>query len=589
MVRNQNNLQISSFYLSFILAEKLKKFVLFIDEFPVDYELILYMRNIARVIGLPIVLAATNAKIGNMVGTSVAFASREESAKPWVKLITKLPRANPVFLARFIEFKFDNRITTLENYLSISSNNIVSFNIESLMSDLRISCSPNELARIKILFKLLFDQAKTCLPGIIFLILQNLDRIIKESASERIICATNSSDLPSIMWKNISELIYNEIHLRKSSMSEIKSYFASGYIMSAHEEISLKPDLNENFRAATIDSHFFYLGSRTTPAIEDLSQIKNSLIIDTTNTQNDWKCHSYFSRFDEDIFIHLAAWGPSTYDISKLSGICYKENYSLAYIIEKCFTTDFFSNIYALKNNFKAQETLVMWAIGNASHSNIYGKTGGLDFLREFAGHLQSIKELDYLFPRDLLDISDMPPKLIDFLKLLVVPYCVENPLDDMDPVFVSSIPNFMNIGHYTRCCDNNSTDIKFPIYFDGIAYDAFAECKYRNEETDIDLISEYTKKSVKNKLPLTIFVTNHVSEKLLIPDYFSGLPQNVCDNLGISRLRSKSIPSFKLNYYLISHSETITNQLTVTTLYEHQSANGCVLIITTNLRLPKV
>lgn len=149
----RNYLKILFLNITFILAVQLKKFVLFIDEFPADYEFILFLRNVGRVIRLPVVLAATNAKIGNMVGTDVSFGSREESSKPWVKLITKLPRANPIFLAKFTEFNCENRIVTLENFLSIISNDNFIVNVESLMSFLRINCSESELFRIEIIFK----------------------------------------------------------------------------------------------------------------------------------------------------------------------------------------------------------------------------------------------------------------------------------------------------------------------------------------------------------------------------------------------------------------------------------------------------
>ena len=581
---------------------QLENFVLFIDEFPADYQLILFLRNIARVIGLPVVLAATNAKIGNMVGTSAAFGSREETAKPWVKLITKLPEANPVFLAQFCEFKYGERVITLESILSESESesesesNIVSvnFNVQNLMSFLRIICSQNEMARIEILFKFLFDQAKTCLPGIIFLIFQNLDRIIKDSVAEGTGRGTNSSDdLPRRMWKKICELIYKEVHVRKKSMDNLKSFFLSGYIMSGHEEkASLYPALNENFRAATVDSHFFYLGTRNTPAIQDLVLLNNNLRVGTATNDNieilenpadDWKLHSYFSRFDEDIFIHFAAWGPAIYENSTFHGICFKYNYSLAFAIEKLSTTDFFVISKALKNNFKAQETLVTWAIGNASHLNVYGETGGVQFIREFAGHLQRINECDLLHPRDMLNENDIPPRFISLLERLSVPYCVENPLNDMNPNFLSLISNFMNIGHLTRCFDKESTDIQFPILFDGIFKKASTECKYRDAATSVKFFSKYTKKAILKKSPFTMFVTNHVSNNF----HFSRLPRDVCAALGIPHFNS--YPSFKLNHYLISRSEEEINQLVVTTLYEHESADGCAVIVTTNLCLPKV
>lgn len=170
---------------------------MFIDEFPSDHELILYLRNVARTICLPVVLAATNAKIGNMVGTNKRFGSRGEKAEPWVKLITKLPEANPFSLAKFCEFKCGEIVFTLENFLSGDSDIV---DVERLMEFMRINCSTNDLNGIKNLFKLLFSQAKTCLPGIIFLIFQNLDEIFQKSVEAE--SATNFSDR---IWKNICD------------------------------------------------------------------------------------------------------------------------------------------------------------------------------------------------------------------------------------------------------------------------------------------------------------------------------------------------------------------------------------------------
>ena len=79
--------------LNLFLGEQLLNFVLFLDEFPDNdnFSYVLFLRNLARVIGIPCVLAATNSNVANLVGISENFASRQEPIQPWVKLITKLP------------------------------------------------------------------------------------------------------------------------------------------------------------------------------------------------------------------------------------------------------------------------------------------------------------------------------------------------------------------------------------------------------------------------------------------------------------------------------------------------------------------
>lgn len=565
----------------------MKNFVFFIDEFPNDFQLILFLRNIARAIRLPVVLAATNAKIANMVGTSAAFGSRRDSAQPWVKLITKLPGADPLIMAKFCEFKCNERILTLDSFLSDGSDFDV--DVDSLMKFLVINCNENEIRGIKILFKLLFNQAKTCLPGIILVIFQNLNKILIDSATAIAAAITTAEIGGSInivfhVWKNICNLIYKEVRVRKVSMVNIKSFFSSGYIISAHEETNLMPEMNEAFHAASIDSHFFRLGTRNTPEILEFSLSGINLY----QNSHKWKCHSYFSRFDEDIFVHFAAWGPAFYENLNSCGICCSSKFSLARVIEDAVRTDYFSNSNALKNNYKAQETLALWAISNASHSNVFGRTGGIQFLLEFAGHLQSVSESDQLYPRDLLSLTDIPSKLIGFLELLSIPYCIENSLNEMDSNFVSLISNFMEIGHLYRCSDKDSIDINFPIRFNGIAYKASVECKYQDAPTNIALVSKYTQKSVLNQIPLSIFVTNHVASNFLIPNYFSNLSQEDCEALGISKFNSDSI--FKLNHYLVTlANNAIPKKLIVNTLFEHDFAQGCVIIITTNLFIPKI
>ena len=214
------NVLLNSFkFFYFSIEEELLDYVLFIDEFPSNFELICFLRNIARVTGLPCVLAATNSKIANMIDTSIQSSSRRELFKPWVKIISKLPCSEPYFLAKFSSFEFNGVVRTLESFIVDGT-----VDVESLFGFLNIShCS----LKTKELFKLLFGQAKTCLPGILYYIFANLNFVFNDSNR----AAADSIDetlFDRQVWVNICKLIYKEVRNRKNLIHS-HSMFASCY------------------------------------------------------------------------------------------------------------------------------------------------------------------------------------------------------------------------------------------------------------------------------------------------------------------------------------------------------------------------
>ena len=590
--------------LNLFLGEQLLNFVLFLDEFPDNdnFSYVLFLRNLARVIGIPCVLAATNSNVANLVGISENFASRQEPIQPWVKLITKLPLADPFFLADFCLFECNDEVRPLSSF-------IVDGNVDVTNLFLFLRIINHVPVKICSLFKLILNQGKTCLPGILFFIFQNLDKIFKDSASQM-----NSSDLSfdQLVWNNICKTIYFEIRGRKN-IDSIKAIFAGCYIMSNHIS-SFDNDFTTEYRIEFIDKHFYHLGTPNTPAMQSMVVFNNALYFENedvvlTDGEN-WRCHSYFSKFHEDIFLHIASWGqisrqqlPFGNTQAKNYGICYDKKITLAQNLQQMNIPEVFRNKFALKNNFKGQETLICWAVGNASHFDISGKTKGLDFLREFSGHIQSFKTLSKIsnscFPREFLCMSDISAKLMTFLNCFTVPYCVQTPLTEMnisDPNFNSFLSNFMEIGYFFRCADKEIFDLSFKINFNGELCDASAESKYDDDPTDMQTIMNYSLKSIKKKTKLTLFISSNLSKELKVP-YSSTLLKNQCQCLGITYNRNVDTANclasnFKLNYYsiCISPDGLDVNQLRINNLFEHNDdPDGIFLIIETNVLLPKV
>lgn len=569
--------------------------VLFVDEFPSNADLIFFLRNISRVTGLPCVLAATNSSIGNMIGTSTRSSSRQELFRPWVKIISKLPSSEPLFLAKFCSFEFGGVVRTLESFI-INDGTV---NVASLFRFLNISHSS---VKTKELFKLLFEQGKTCLPGILYLIFANLNSIFKNSNLQAA-NSTNETVFDCQVWINICKNIYKEARNRKN-LDHPHSMFASCYIMSCG--ISCLDSLfNPEFRTDFIDKHFYRLGTANTPAIEPLTISNNMLYVDlgtndvlTTTTEiNKWRCNSYFPKFHEDVFVHIVAWG-NIIDLSDQGqnqldlGIFDTKKKSLAQLLEESNITTIFSNASALKNNFLAQETLICWAVGNASHYDISGNTAGLEFVRQFSGHIQSIPVNFSYFPRELLCSTDISLLFSRFLNRITVPYGVESPLDES---FVKSLSNYMDIGQFYRCKDKEGFDLRFPIRFDGITCEALAECKYHEGETDLFEVMKYSSRSINNNTRLTLLITSNLNVKM--KNYYRGMLSDQCSNLGIPYHRSNdrnpaTPPKFKLNHYsicFVSDEPIGINKLRINTLFEHENPDGIFIILETNFSIPKV
>ena len=137
------------------------------------------MRNLGRILGIPTVLASTNAKINNLLNLS--STSRTGDAI-WVNAIRKLPKSS-------IEAVM--KVLNLHNYLiinevidagtSVAETPKYAIDAEGLLDSFNVTYDVMNLESFKNLLALILKQSETCLPGIFFLIMNNLKEILESS------------------------------------------------------------------------------------------------------------------------------------------------------------------------------------------------------------------------------------------------------------------------------------------------------------------------------------------------------------------------------------------------------------------------
>ena len=143
--------------------------VVFIDEMVVsNQDQIGLLRNLCRTVHLPVVLSGTNAKVQNLIGKTGIPDSRVDGINPWVKVVTRFPRATLKSFGSWITFEPLNNLSGLASLYSFI-NRLGEIDYERLLSALinrQDFAVAGDWEFLKKLLRFTIDQTCTSLPGL---------------------------------------------------------------------------------------------------------------------------------------------------------------------------------------------------------------------------------------------------------------------------------------------------------------------------------------------------------------------------------------------------------------------------------------
>jgi hypothetical protein len=457
------------------------------------------------------------------------------------------------------------------------------------------------------------SQSKTCLQGSSY---YSFNFFVKEIIKSYEGKTLNSSAL----WNSICKEIHNTFKGRKEkAFFENDGKYFSLRMFSTNKKFSedqIKSRRSNNIadmqtteteaetetEAAimvkkSIDYHFYHFGDANSPSVIQFGHNKYGL----TLTGEPYQLRSHFLPFIKDSFTSFALWDdvPRSRSHSNLK-------FTIASITQKYVNCleGLPVNASAESNNFRAQEVMTYWSIGNASHQNFNGKTRGVEFFLDFFKNIQILDSHSL----DELKGLRLPEKLESFLNTLTIPYLLpEAPSND----FKSSLAGLCDFDVVYRCSNLLKMDAGFYLRRHGQSCPAFVECKYRDKPQGLSEIKPYINTAKSENSVLTFFVAKKIHDNLKVDGKVaksahvrpttlrsSTLLNLKADDSVAGPASKKAKKDFKLNIYSLFFTcrdeKAIIysgngNNLSIKIIEEHDNPDGVFIVLETNFNVWKV
>jgi hypothetical protein len=526
----------------------------------------------------------------------IGSSSSKQGDKTWVNAIRRLLQANLTGIFERINVTSKKK---LSKYVD-KNNNLIVF---ALLTDLKIDFDKVNTDELLKIWEFMVSQSKTCLQGSSY---YSFNFFVKE-----IIGLYNGEFLnSSALWNSICvnvHLVYKE---RKEQAFENDGKYFSLRMFSTNKKFSedqvkkkkrkeisrVENKGNENETEAaimvkkSIDYHFYHFGDANSPSVIQFGHDKVGL----TLKKMPYKIRSHFTPFYKDSFTSFALWNndPNYNDTNLCTVALITQNYV------NCLE-GLPVNASAESNNFRAQEVMTYWSIGNASHQNFNGTNGGVDFFLDF---FKNIQILDSHSLDELKELR-LPEKLEYFLNTLTIPYLLpEEPSDD----FKSSLAGLCDFDVVYRCSNLLKMDVGFYLRRHGQYCPAFVECKYRDKPQGLSEIKPYIDTAKSENSVLTFFVAKEIHDNLKVDGKItkstklrsSTLLNLKADDSVAGPVAKKAKKDFKLNIYSLFFTcrdeKAIIysgngNNLSIKIIEEHDNPDGVFIVLETNFDVWKV
>ena len=590
--------------------------IIFIDEYhPSKVNVIRFLRNLSRTMGISCVLSSTNGRISNMLNLNSISSGPEDFV--WVRAITKLPK---VRIETISEVVYVTPTETLSSFFFANQNVI---NVNKLLNALEITSTLQKQAELLKLWNILVHQSRTSLQGVaLFSVTVFLQALKAGKGTELIV---------SKIWEIICSEIKKKIENRKIQAFENNGPFYSLRMISPKCSLQQKTVkdkghdsiiINEAQVYSSIDEHFYYFGDPTDGNVTSFDFVRKRLRLNGIY----YEVKSYFLPFELDMFTSFSLW----HGISSISSVAtivsaYKKN-----------LIDIMPNDQAMSNNWRAQEVVAYWSLASSSHQSFAGKTTGIKFFCNLIGNLQvhnslytnikakdeidveinyldaTIRKLSVFRPPFQVDIEKLdkeirqctklrnilesqklemdlfneslhifpedsvPTSLAEFFSDVIIPFLIPEGGSQNFPFFQNLIDGFCKIGICRPCPNSSQIDLSFDFYRNEILFTGFVfvECKYMDTEQKKDDVLIYHDRSKDKKVGITFFITYSLDDSLRSP-----LAWTIHVPSLTLRKKPKLENEFKLNVYSCFLDE-VTESRIILPLREFKDPNGIFVIL---------
>jgi hypothetical protein len=504
-----------------------------------------------------------------------------------VNTIHRLLPANITGILKGIKVTSEKR---LFEYVDENNN----LKVSDLLTDLKIDFDEGNKDELLKIWEFMVSQSKTCLQGSSYYSFNFfVEKIIELYEGKTL----NSSAL----WNSICKEIHYVFKGRKGRAffgNDGKYFslrmFSTNKKFSEDQIDSIISINNENIQTTeteaaimvkkSIDYHFYHFGDANSPSVIQFGHDKYGL----TLKKMSYKARSHILPFEKDSFTSFALWNndPNYNDTNLCTVAWITQNYV------NCLE-GLPVNASAEYNDFKAQEIMTYWSIGNASHQNFNGQTRGVDFFLDF---FKNIQILDSHSLDELKELR-LPKKLEYFLNTLTIPYLLpETPSND----FKSSLAGLCDFDVVYRCSNSSGMDVGFYLRRHGQYFPAFVECKYRDKPQGLSEIKSYIDTAKSENSVLTFFVAKEIHDNLKVDGKITKstklrsstlLNLKADDSVAVSASK-KAKKDFKLNIYSFSFTryderaifyKRNGRKLVIKIIEEHDNPDGVFIVLETN------
>lgn len=467
------------------LADRFKGFVLFLDEF-VGTPWAIYVRNFARAIGLTCLVANTNTKVANLVGSE--NTSGASGFIIWSIVITSLGPSSIDIINRLCQLTYSIesiKRNSSDPGVNVFLNNFVHEQIKHLRPGMAMFLSESIVQYAQL------NHQNINLKDF-------LDNVLKNTSMKMRVRKFRDGD--DLVWQcaNIG-LFLSESFEQSSPNSNDYSWFCQGFsFLQNHLYYLVNPIGNANW---------IFL---TNPPI----QSSKCLRFLYSNILGDWKNErTFFDHKDTGTILSCLYLGFQ----STITGILSRAE---AEILQNPFNVFNAQNEKALKRNGNALEVSAAISIIDASQHSFgtlngyfYDETfslsgqNGIDFIKNLLMNLiNTTFETKKCFLFFKLSFDDCICDLANIFKRMHVPFIYSLNREDEFLNLLNSVSNSVYLKKFERTSDSEQIDGKFEFKLDGREQVAVVECKSRVDKISSTIIYEILKKSEPQN-PKLIFI----------------------------------------------------------------------------------
>lgn len=479
-------------------ASSFRGFALFLDEFTNTDENRL-IRNIARAVGIPTILANTNTKITNLVDRAGAIGSGSaRGPSVWSLVVTKLDPAAPEaldLLSAGEELNFSQSIERILGWFPGPRNRIRRF-----------------------LISMQRDILKDLRPGVAAFVAE----IVKELAVEQPLGTSVSlgsfldcvlSKLARKLRKRKNKLAGAETGTFNASLGQIALLLPESYCDYAHAHARAEADLDKSWRHPRfLEEHLFYLKNPTdasnrfltlpSPAGQDTLLLKNGV---------PWEKEYTVFRPEEFFSIYGCLFIPLFRTVSTI--FSYADR-SSARRNTSTFNSVNPNSVFLDGNRLEVQAAV---SIVRASHYHYPASSG--DPIFSCKGHNALIFFRNLVFElmdtdKSIFDLNfAFHPALASFLEAVRIPYLSGVNHDNSVLAEYSTLrPGDLYSRVYIRTSNAAQIDGRFDAQMHGESGEitVACECKNRNDAVDATLLFTIFQGFQKNETRLGIVVCRH-------------------------------------------------------------------------------